>query len=193
MKIRKLVAGAAALATASSLALAGQAQAADTTAYFTITGVNSLAVSAPAPAGGVDLGSVTSTDLLAGGSPTVGGSLGDVTVTDERGSLVASWTAKVTSSEFVHETANADGTVAAEEKVTTANILYSSGLGTVTGTGVFTPSVALPMNTPELLRNAGTFAGVGANSVTWDPTLTITLLTSQVAGKYTGTITHSVA
>jgi hypothetical protein len=38
-----------------------------------------------------------------------------------------------------------------------------------------------------------TGVAVGNNSVTWNPTVLITLPAQAVAGKYTGTITHSVS
>ncbi len=68
----------------------------------------------------------------------------------------------------------------------TTNIAYVSGARTGTGTGTFVPGV--------LANGAGpTWAGVGNNSGSWNPTLTLTLLGSQVAGTYTGTVTHSIA
>lgn len=190
MKLRKMIVAGAALATASTMALASPSTAVDTSAYFTITGTG-LAVSAPQPAEGVNLGSVASSDLLTG-SPVVSGSLGAVTVNDGRGALVAAWTATVSSTEFVNEDAGAE--VAANEKVALANISYLSGVATSTsGVGTFAPGAALTMDLLPALRVAGTWAGSGANSVTWNPTVTMTLLNSQVAGKYVGTITHSVA
>jgi len=35
--------------------------------------------------------------------------------------------------------------------------------------------------------------GSGANSVSWNPTLTIAVPSGAVAGTYTGTVVHSVA
>lgn len=184
MNIRRTIA-----ATLSGLALAGGAlvlpRAEATSAFFTIGGTG-LSVNEPTPADGVDLGSV------AAGSLVHTGQLGPVTVTDGRGALVAAWTASVSSTDFVRVGSGA--TPASNEVVAKANIAYVSGAATSsTGVGAFLPGATLTMDLPEALRIAGTWAGSGANSVTWDPTLTFTLLASQVAGTYSGTVTHSVA
>ena len=184
MKIRRTI-----VAAVSGLALAGGAvalpSAQATEAHFTIGGTG-LAVSEPAPAGGVDLGTV------AAGSLAHSGNLGEVTVTDGRGALVAAWTATVTSTDFVRQGAGA--TPAANEVVPKANISYVSGVATdSSGVGAFVPGVSLTMDLPAALRIAGTWAGTGTNSASWDPTLAFTLLGSQVAGTYAGTVTHSVA
>ena len=192
MNLRRTIAAAATgLALAGGVLAGAPAQAAPSpsSAYFTITGSTDLAVSVPNPAGGVNLGTV------AAGTPLLTGSLGSVTVTDNRAALVAAWTAKVTATDFVHELAGT--TPPANAVVPKASILYTAGLPTATtGTGAFVPGVTtLASLTPEAeaLQIAGTWAGVGSNSATWNPTLAFTLLNSQVAGKYTGQITHSVA
>lgn len=200
MIYRKLTLTAAAATMAVGAAAAGPAMANDTAAYFTISG-GGLAVSAPAPAEGVDLGSISSTNLLSGGSVALQGRLGDVTVTDSRGALTAAWTATVASTEFVR--AGAAATPDASEKVAKGNIAYVATdlegtlLGPTapvqTGVGAFVPGVVASMDGLPATRIAGTFAGTGANSVTWNPTVTMTLLSSQVAGRYDGVITHSVA
>jgi hypothetical protein len=98
----------------------------------------------------------------------------------------------VSSTDFVRDGAAA--TPAANEKVAKANIAYSAGAPSVQNGGVFTGGTVASMDLEESLRVAGAFAGVGGNNaVTWDPTITFTLLNSQVAGTYRGTITHSVA
>jgi hypothetical protein len=186
VKVRKLLAGAL-----TGLALAGGAiampHASATAAYFSITGTG-LAVSDPAPSGGRNLGDVAS------GSLSVLGTLGNVTVTDGRAAplALAVWTATATATDFVRDGAAA--TPAANEKVATTNIAYSSGASSAATGGVFTPGVIASMAAASTARIAGTFAGIGGNNTaTWDPTLTFTLLSSQVAGTYRGTVTHSVA
>jgi hypothetical protein len=70
-------------------------------------------------------------------------------------------------------------------------VLYTPGSPTAKSpaTGVFVPSVAaLGLPLPVY-----TGVAVGNNSVTWNPTVLITLPAQAVAGKYTGTITHSVS
>jgi hypothetical protein len=103
-----------------------------------------------------------------------------VTVSDTRGLLLNSWTTTVATTAFVTGTSTPNETVAAPM------VAYSSGASTAhTGAGVFVPgTIAAPPN----------HTAVGGNSsTTWNPTLTFTLLSSQVAGIYTGIITHSVA
>jgi hypothetical protein len=109
-----------------------------------------------------------------------------VQVTDTRGSLVAAWTATVSSTDFT------TGGASSNETVAKALISYSSGSATKGAgqVGVMTPSVGLTLAAPAV---AGIWAGVGNNTVSWNPTLSFSLLASQVAGTYSGTITHSVA
>jgi hypothetical protein len=162
-------------ATLATGLAATPAGAANTGTTFTITG-GALSVSAPTSA---DLGSV------AVGSLAISKKLGDVTVTDERGALTAAWTATVASTDFT------TGTKTAAETVPAANVLYTPGLPTAQSpaTGVFLPTPgALGLPLPVY-----TGVAVGNNSVTWNPTVTITLPAQAVAGTYTGTITHSVS
>ncbi|MCW3101395.1 MAG: hypothetical protein JWL77_7013, partial [Chthonomonadaceae bacterium] len=72
------------------------------------------------------------------------------------------------------------------------SISYSSGVGSaaVGQVGAMVASVGASLASSA---TAATWAGVGNNTVTWNPTLTFALLPSQVVGTYTGTITHSVA
>jgi hypothetical protein len=181
MNLRKTL-----VAALAGLAIAGSANltpASATNATFTIGG-GSLAVSDPTST--VNLGNVTP------GSLVFAPQLGAVTVADSRGALVAAWTATVTSTDFVNVTT---GGTSANEKVAVANIAYASGLGTNgTGTsGVFVPGVIASMALPAAVRVGGSFAGTGANSVSWNPTVSFTLLPTQTAGTYQGTITHSIA
>lgn len=172
---RKILAAAVAgSAIVAGLAMPSQAA---TNATFELTG-GALAVVEPAST--VALGAV------AAGDPLLTGSLGDVTVNDDRGVLTATWTATVSSTNFT------TGTATAAETVTAANISYSSGAGLpVAGeVGTFTPSVGLALGTAQ---TAGSWTGTGVNHVTWNPSLVFTLATEQVAGIYSGTVTHSVA
>ena len=97
-----------------------------------------------------------------------------------------SWTATVSSTAFTTGTATSNETVAVNQ------IAYSSGPFTAhSGLGVFVPGVLVAGTLPG---TAGSHTGAAGNSSTaWNPTLTFTLLSSQVAGTYTGTVTHSVA
>jgi hypothetical protein len=109
-----------------------------------------------------------------------------MTVTDPRGSLVASWTATVSTTDFT------TGTATSHETVAKSAMTYSSGVGTAVAgqVGAMVPSVGVSLAAPA---TAATWAGVGNNTVTWTPTVSFTLQAAQVAGTYTGTITHSVA
>jgi len=173
----------AAAALAATIAVSAPAAAVDTEGEFTVT-AGTLSISAPPST--VDLGSV------AAGSLSHVAQLGSVTVTDDRGALVAEWKATVSSTDFALD----GGTGGASETVAAGSIAYSSGAATASsGTGVFTPGVvaSLDASVDPTLRLGASWAGTGVNSVTWNPTLTFTFLASQVAGTYRGTITHSVA
>lgn len=174
----RAAAGLIALASSAALvAAAAPTQAAttdDSTVTFELAG-GGLNVTAPAS---TDLGAAATT------ASVVSGNLGDVTVTDDRGLLVAAWTVTAVSTDFTTGAGSADETVPA------TNVTYTPGLATGTAVTVPTPGLlggALPL--PVV-----TGTGVGNNTATWDPTLSISLAgTSGVAGTYTGTITHSVS
>ncbi|GIH24966.1 hypothetical protein Aph01nite_32760 [Acrocarpospora phusangensis] len=156
------------------------AYAVDTTTTFTIAG-GALTIAAPANA---SLGSGAS-----GGS--ISGSLGSVTVTDARSTLLGQWTATVAATDFT------TGGATTNETIAKANVSYASLAATSsTGVGVFTPGqltvlLAQSLSTPRTAY-AGT-ALVGNNTVIWNPTLVVSPPSSSVAGEYTGTVTHSVA
>lgn len=183
--MRKLTAAAAA---AASLALAATAaapaQADDTVATFVLTSPGTLGISVPAGTEGspADLGST------AAGSLSFAPSLGAVTVTDDRAALVANWTATATGTDFDLQTAGATPATDVNQRVAKAAITYAAVPSVTTGTGVATP-------TAGTLATGATVAyvGSGSNEVTWNPTLTMVLLPTQVAGTYKGTVTHSVS
>lgn len=162
--------------------IAGPAYAANsgsTITTFTIT-AGALAITVPGSTVALATGTVNT------GAATATGQLGSVVVADTRGALVNSWTTTVSSTTFVTGGATANETVAVNE------IAYSSGASTASsGLGAFVPGTLANGAVPGV---AGTHTGLAGNSsTTWNPTLTFTLLASQVAGTYTGTVTHSVA
>ena len=175
----------ATLAMTTGLAIAGiagpaqAAQTGSTIATFTIT---AGALDITVPASTVALG----TGTISTGALSASATLGTVAVTDTRGALVGNWTAGVSSTSFT------TGTATANETVVPASVAYSAGAAlATTGTGVFAP-----LGVPALAATPGsaaTYVGVGNNSASWNPTLTFTLGAQQVAGTYTGTVTHSVA
>lgn len=159
-------------------AMPSASAASGTAATFSLT-AGTLSISQPSTA---TLGST------AVGSLTFSGSLGPVTVTDMRGSTLG-WTASVVSTDFT--TGATPGTY---QTVAASSIAYASGTGTAaTGDiGTFTTGV-VPSMSSTTAGTAGIWVGTGNNIVTWNPTLTFTLSPSQVAGTYSGTVTHSVA
>jgi hypothetical protein len=177
MKVRNALAGAVLIAVAT-MALAPTAGAETTNTTFQVT-AGGLGVTVPASA---------LVDTAAPGDTTASGSLGDVTVTDDRGAMAASWITTVTSTTFT------TGTQSADETVTVANISYASGAASAkTGVGNFIALVNTPLSVAAAGRTVAFTGGTGNNSATWNPTLSFALQGSQVSGTYSGTITHSVA
>ena len=186
---KSLVLAVAALSTAGLGALiptAANAAGGSTTATFTLTGNSTLAMSVPSSP--VNLGSAAT------GATSLSGSLGNVTVTDQRGALPATWTASAVSSAFANTTT---GGSSADETVAAGNVGYFAGVGTAQAgqVGLFVPqgTALTPVAIGSSTAIGAWTAGVGNDTVTWNPTITLTLRASQVAGTYSGTITHSVS
>jgi hypothetical protein len=156
----------------------------DTTATFIVT-AGLLDISVPVTA---NLGSVVPGDLL-------DEALGVVTVTDERASDDASWTATVYSTDFTTD----DGATAAEVILVT-DVDYWSGTATSTsGNGTFTPGQPGYANKQPLSSDPLTpltafshVGGTGNNTASWSAALSIPIPLDSVAGTYTATVTHSV-
>ncbi|MDQ7909234.1 hypothetical protein RB614_32405 [Phytohabitans sp. ZYX-F-186] len=167
----------AALALGLFAAPAAAAPTGDTTASFTVA-AGTLDVVVPATA-----------TIGSGGAPgtSISGSLGSVSVDDTRAAADASWTVTVTTTAFTTGGGTASETVAATD------VDYASGPATATtGTGTFTPTgAAAPIGTGiTAFSHTG---GTGNNSAAWNPTLNVNVPLANVAGTYTGTVTHSVA
>ncbi|MCU1484970.1 MAG: hypothetical protein JWN67_1716 [Actinomycetia bacterium] len=174
----KLVASALGGLALTALATGPALAAGDTTTTFTLTGAG-LGVSVPATAN-----LSASTNI---GVTSLSSQLGAIQVADNRGSLLAAWTATVSSTDFT------TGAAGAHEKVTKGNVSYSSGLATAsTGLGVDVPSLA-PMSLSSSQTAFAHTGVIGSQSTTWNPTVAVTVPADAVAGTYTGTITHSVA
>ena len=178
---KSLVASALGLAVLAGVA--APAQAADTTATFTLTAAGGLSISAPESKA---LGSAAT-----GASAVAGVQLGAVTVTDQRGALLGAWTATADSTDYTTGEASANETIADD------NADYWSGPATASsGTAVRVPGQVAAANkvTFAAARTAFSASGVvGNGSTTWNPTVSINLPSTAVAGSYSGTITHSVA
>ncbi|MET8448017.1 hypothetical protein [Streptomyces sp. NPDC005209] len=150
--------------------------AADTVTTFTVTATTGLTISAP--------GSASLSSAAPGGSAT--GSMGVVTVNDQRSQLGTTWTATVALS-----AAFTTGGGTAAETITGSSVTYDPGTATAETNAPHTPG-----STGTLASSRTAFSrasGDGANSVSWNPTLTVAVPPSKVSGNYTGTVTHSVA
>lgn len=117
----------------------------------------------------------------AAGVASISGPLGTVNVTDQRGGLVG-WTASASSTTFTTPAGD----------TTSSSVTYAPGLPTTSGVAVVVPAVSATLtSTPTTVMSAT--GVVGGNSASWNPTLTVGLPSSALAGTYTGTVTTSVA
>lgn len=163
------------IASAGLVLLCAAPASAATDANFSITG-GALSITAPTGAA-VPLGSAPASAE----SQNIGAALGNVTVTDGRGG-VAGWVASVISTAF---TAPAPAVAVAASAVT-----YTTGTATKTGTATVTAQNA---NGPIGVMPVQTATGVsGANSATWNPTVTVAVPAGAMPGVYAATLTHSV-
>jgi hypothetical protein len=179
-KMRKVIATPIVAGLIGFAALAAPLAAhADTPTTFQVNGGN-LTITSP-----------TSSVALTGvtvGTTNPSGQLGTVTVDDERGLLSGGWTATVQSTAFTTGTDPSTVTIAA------SNVKYTPGSTSgAVGTANYTPgTAAVAIGTPQTAYAAD--SEVGSAGVSWDPTITVNLPAhGQVAGTYSGTITHSVA
>jgi hypothetical protein len=158
---------------------AGNQTATKATAITVAAGVLAITVPSAASLPSVAPGSTTSAQL------------GTVTVTDNRGTGNASWTATVSAT-----TLTTGGRTAAET-IPLSQITYWSGPATVTtGTGTFAPGQASAAAAVNLTVSRTAFSlvtGSSVNSVSWNPTVSVAVPPSAIGGTYTATITHSVA
>lgn len=152
----------------------------DTVTRSTCAEPGELSISAPETA---DLGSAS----LGG---VVSSNLGPVTVTDERLLSEPTWTATVVATDFVTSGVPV-------HTISNTNASYWSGPATATsGIGTFTSGqpTAADAEIINVERTAFTLTdGIGNNSATWDPVVSVQIPLTAVAGAYTGTITFSVA
>ncbi|MCK9875288.1 hypothetical protein MXD59_05750 [Frankia sp. Ag45/Mut15] len=125
------------------------------------------------------------------GGGTLAGSLGTVTVSSD--SAGGSWAVTVIS------TTCTTGSGRPYERISSGLLQYRSGAATAT-TGpvsVVTPGQPAGANTVTLAGGRRAFSATAArgaaSSVSWSPTLTVTVPTNVVVGTYSCTIMHSVA
>jgi len=146
----------------------------DTTVTFAVTS-GALAMTAPLTAN------------LGDGAPgtDIANEVGTVLVTDDRALLSASWTATASSTDFT------TGTAQPAETIPATDVDYAPGTITTTGGITATPhDITLDHEAQTVV--AGT-AGVGNNTASWNPTLTVHVPAQAVVGTYTGTLTQSVS
>ncbi|QDO39853.1 hypothetical protein FNV62_18225 [Streptomyces sp. RLB3-17] len=163
----------AAAAAALVLIQPGPAVAADdpsTTVTYTVTS-GALTLSVPASA------------ALGSGAPgtQISAPIGPVTVTDDRALLSASWTATAAETDFTSGASTIPATRAT----------YTTGTVTTTGTITATPTSVTLSNSGQTVVTGS--AGVGDNTATWNPTVTVSVPAGAIGGAYTGTLTQSVA
>lgn len=149
--------------------------------------VNSGALSIAEPSTTANLGTALSS--ITGTSVT--GKLGSTTVTDARGSL-AGWAASISSTNFDDGASHVIPAGNAK-----AYVLATDGPTLVQGIAVPSAGSYLTSATGLTLSNSGqsfvTATATGSNQVSYNPSLTITIPSTVVAGTYTGTVTQTVA
>lgn len=174
-------------AAAAAVALAAAPAAAQTTGDTTTTfdvdaGTLDITVPATADLGNGDAGT------------TITGQLGAVTVDDSRGAADASWAAEAEATDFT------TGAGTDPSEIVTPDLIdYWSGAATATtGNGTFTPGqadagAAEPLSDVTPITAFTHTGGTGNNTASWNPTLDVNVPLANIAGTYTGTVTHSVA
>jgi hypothetical protein len=144
-----------------------------TPATFTLT---AGALSISAPLGPVSLGS----QLAATAATVMSGSLGVVTVSDQRGGTTT-WTASVISGAFTPSAGPADPAT---------NLSYAAGAITASAYVVATPVAATDLTGESIVV---TGASSGISTASWNPTITVIVPANFAPGTYGAVITHSVA
>ncbi len=151
----------------------------------------------PASAAAPNLSITVPTSVSFGSTSAANGSitasLGSVTVTTSAVIISdASWTATVTSTAFT------TGGGTANETIPAANVTYLAGLPTLrTGLSVSAcvpgQLTAVSLGSAKTAYTCSGLALLSSTNLTWNPTISVTLPASVVAGTYTGSIVHSVA
>ncbi|WP_229834087.1 hypothetical protein [Streptomyces xantholiticus] len=167
---------AAAVAIAAIAVTEVPANAADTTTTFTVTATTGLTVGAQPNA---------SLSSAAPGGDAVG-ALGNVTVNDQRSELSTDWIATVSLS-----TPFTTGSGTASETIGGASVVYDPRTAINPVNGPFTAGTSGNLASPRTAFSRP--SGDGANSVSWNPQLTVSVPAGNVSGAYSGVITHSVA
>lgn len=173
---RIAVAGIAALSIA---ALALPAQADTTTTTFSLT-AGTMSIDAPAS---VDLGVHTLGTVTA-----IQGSLGTTTITDNRGGLLSAQIVTLTAGDFK------TGAGGVNETILGSTVTAKSGPVAHTNTTV--TAIKVETTAAEVVSGSTitSFSAYDGNDVaTYNPSITIPVPVTNVAGTYTGVITQTVA
>jgi hypothetical protein len=184
-----LAAGTAALALAGSVLAAAPAMAApctppvggacgDTAVTFTLT-AGALAISAPATAG---LGSVNTSSA----ATSITGQLGSTTVTDGRAALVAAYAVTLSASNFT------TGTSGPTETIVGSTVTAFSGAVTHTNTTASKVATATSTGVPTATPIMGLAAYSGTDTAVYNPTISVPIPATNVAGLYSGVVTQTV-
>ena len=142
-----------------------------------------LGVSAPyaSASGALSVSAPSSADLGAGApGTTISAEIGPVTVTDDRALASASWAVTAAETDF---TAGAQ-VIPASDASYTPGAITTTGTITVTGT-----SLTLANSAQDAVTGSD---GVGDNTATWDPVVSVAVPPGAAGGTYTGTLTQSI-
>lgn len=170
MKLRKPLLAAATI-TALITGVALPASADETATTFALTG-GSLALSVQATA------ALTNAST---GTTAITGSLGTVSVTDERGGTVT-WAVSASSTAFTGAIVGGSSSTA---------VSYTGGAVAETGTITVADGTATLMSTTAASVVAPS-ALSGNNTASWAPTVDVTMPAGALADNYSGTVTTSI-
>jgi hypothetical protein len=163
---------AGALSLVAALAIVPLASAA-TPMSFTLT-AGALSISTPTA------NAILGSQVASTTSSTISGTIGVVTVTDQRGGTTT-WTASAIATAFTPSGGPADPA---------SNVSYFAGTITQTAT-----VVATAINVSDLTGTSAvvTGASTGISTASWNPTISVIVPANFAPGIYTATITQSVA
>ena len=186
MSRRHRAAAASAVVAVLGLLAAGASPARASSTVTLTFGPGSLTVTEP---GSANLGSTT----LTTGGATIAGHLGTTTVTDTRGS-VAGWTVTISATNL------SDGATPTPHTITANHMkaYVATADGPTVTSGIVVPATAYAtLATALTLSTSGqtfvTATATGSNVVTYNPTLSVTVDTTAIAGTYSGSITQTVS
>jgi hypothetical protein len=182
---RPVVAMAATAVVAAFCCLPPAPAAADMPVTLVLLG-GSLTISQP---GSATLGTAT----VSASGTTVTGKLGSTTITDTRGTL-AGWTVTISATNL------SDGASPTPHTIAAGNMrAYVAAIdGPTVTSGVAVPTTPYTSLATALTLSTGghtfvTTTATGSNTVTYNPTVSVTVGSSAVAATYAGTVTQTAA